>query len=271
MQPPRQPGTPRPMVQPRPLARQPPMCDVQLKRGVFLYRLGEHQSHSQFSRPMSIFETSEQHLDGTRDFFRESNIREVISDAMNFGFGQGMMTGFARGKDIGWKDGHAEGSAKYMHLNECLKEHKADDAPCKHPGCIQYFFKYQSDKILLRHTEKRLKAAQEKIAQLESDARAFSAAEITNWTSNASAIVLEDQRAQAHQSEAPTPSPSQTPSSTPKSTNGGINAFIESLPPFTPAYIPGLSPPLPVLSEKKRERDDSEPQETETKKLKVTE
>ena len=237
--------------------------------------------HTQFCRPVSLFESSEKHLDGTRNFFAQSNIREVISNAMNFGYGQGMMTGFARGKDIGWRDGHAEGASKYMHLNECLKEHKADDAPCKHPKCIQYFFKYQADKILLRHTEKRLRAAHEKIAQLESDARAMSALEITNWTSSASAIVREEQAAQEHvdQASVPTPSPPQTPVSTPKSTKGDIDAFvnsipdafIDSLPVFAPAYIPELAPPPAILAQKKRERDDSEPQANETKKLKVTE
>ena len=169
--------------------------NVKLRDGVFVYHMGKFDAGTQFLRPQDPIKTPHEHLEETNAFFAESNILHVIKNAMNFGFGQGMQTGFNRGKGVGYRDGHAEGAAIYMKLNECLKEHKEDDEPCRHPGCIQYFFKYQSDKMLLRHAERKLREAMEKIHALESDACAFSVMELKQWTEKSEGVALEESKA----------------------------------------------------------------------------
>jgi len=251
-------------IAPRPRAR-PSASDVKLQNGVFLYRMGRIKSSTQFMRPCDIFKPSHEHLEETNAFFAESNILHVVNNAMNFGFGQGMQTGFNRGKEMGYRDGHAEGAAKYMNLNECLKEHKTDEAPCKHPGCIQYFFKYQADKILLRHTERRLRAALEQIQKLEANARAMSVLELEHWTDQSAGVALEESK-----TPPPSPAPTIAPSSTPVSGPVFELESLESI--LNPVFGPVAksvpeSPPPPAIASKRRLNTSEAP--SPSKKLKV--
>lgn len=250
-------------VAPRPRTR-PPMENVKLQNGVFLFSMGRFKSSTQFVRPQDLFKTPNEHLEETNAFFAESNILDVLNNAMNFGFGQGMQTGFSRGRESGYRDGYAEGAAKYMNLNECLKEHKADDAPCRHPGCIQYFFKYQADKILLRHTERRLRAALEQIQTLEANARAMSVLELEHWTDQSAGVALEESKTLP-----PSPASTIAPSSTPVSDPVVELESLESI--LNPVFGPVAksvpeSPPPPAIASKHRLNTSEAPP---SKKLKV--